>query len=182
MSDFIAPKKSNLVDYIGLFTITAGLGVDTLADNFISKGDDYNALMIKILADRLVEAFAEKLHSDVRNDYWGYAKSENLTIEEMFAGKYSGVRTAIGYPSMPDHSEKEKLFDLLDVRKTIGVDVTENFMMNPAASVCGLFFANQEAKNFDVRKINDEQLNDYTKRKGYSVDDTKKWLRKNLEK
>jgi len=180
MTDFIAPKNSSLIDYIGLFAITAGLGVDILVDNFKSENDDYNAIMIKILADRLVEAFAEKLHHDVRKKYWGYAKNENISIEEMFKGNYSGIRTAIGYPSVPDHSEKEKLFKLLDVKNTVNIDITESYMMSPVASVCGLLFANKEAKNFDVRKINDEQLKDYSNRKGFSLDETKKWLPRNL--
>ncbi|MEA3504201.1 MAG: vitamin B12 dependent-methionine synthase activation domain-containing protein, partial [Bacteroidota bacterium] len=143
------------------------------------SGDDYNAIMIKIVADRLVEAFAEKLHYDVRNNYWGYAKNEKLSFDEILKGDYSGIRSAIGYPSMPDHTEKEKLFKLLDVKKSVGIGVTESFMMVPQASVCGLYFANAEAKNFDVRKIDIEQVTDYAKRKGFTVEKTKKWLSKN---
>ncbi|MEA3317596.1 MAG: vitamin B12 dependent-methionine synthase activation domain-containing protein, partial [Bacteroidota bacterium] len=182
ISDFLAPKESGLVDYIGFFTITSGLGVDDLVDYYKSKNDDYNVIMVKALADRLVEAFAQKLHHDIRNNYWGYDKNENLPFDDILKGKYLGIRSAYGYPSIPDHTEKAKLFELLNVKETIGIDITENFMMKPAASVCGLFFANSKAKNFDVQKISEDQIADYSKRKGFALEETKKWLAKNLVK
>jgi methionine synthase (B12-dependent) (EC 2.1.1.13) len=164
LSDYIAPKNSGREDYIGGFIATAGLGVEEYVEKLKAEGDDYNSIMVKVLADRLAEAFAEKLHQQVRKEYWGYAADENLTIQDMLREKYRGIRPAFGYPSLRDHSEKLKLFKLLNGEENTGVALTESFMMQPAASVCGLYFASEEAKYFDVNKISKEQAEDYAVR------------------
>lgn len=169
-SDFIAPKSSGKADYIGAFACTAGVGADEWAAKFKADGDEYSEIMIKILADRLAEAFAELLHHKVRTTLWGYAADEQLTVDEMIQEKYQGIRPAYGYPACPDHSEKQTLFALLNVEKNIHVRLTESFMMHPGASVSGLFFAHPESTYFGVGKVNDEQLQDYAKRKGVTVD------------
>ncbi|HPH17109.1 MAG TPA: vitamin B12 dependent-methionine synthase activation domain-containing protein, partial [Bacteroidales bacterium] len=160
-SDFIAPKSSGKSDYIGAFACTAGVGADEWAAKFKADGDEYSEIMIKILADRLAEAFAELLHHKVRTTLWGYAADEQLTVDEMIQEKYQGIRPAYGYPACPDHSEKQTLFALLNVEKNIHVRLTESFMMHPGASVSGLFFAHPESTYFGVGKVNDEQLQDY---------------------
>jgi len=165
LADYIAPKTSGLQDYLGGFIVTAGLGAKEYAAALKDQGDDYSALMVQLLADRLAEAFAELLHQRVRKDYWGYAADENLSLEDLYHGKYAGIRPAFGYPSLRDHTEKAKLFELLN-GYSLGVTLTESFMMEPAASVCGLYFSNPEAKYFDINKIDREQFADYLKRNG----------------
>lgn len=169
LADFIAPKESGLLDYIGFFAVTAGVGADEWAQEYSAKGDEYNAIMIKILADRLAEAYTELLHYRVRTELWGYNNQENLSIEEILKETYQGIRPAYGYPACPDHSEKEKLFALLDVEENIQVSLTESFMMHPAASVSGVFFAHPQSTYFGVGKINAEQLEEYANRKQKSV-------------
>ena len=176
LSDFIAPKDSGVEDYIGGFAVTCGIGVDKLTKEFEKNHDDYNSILVKALADRLAEAFAEHLHELVRKDYWGYSADENFKNEELIREKYSGIRPAPGYPAQPDHTEKTLIFDLLKVKKNIGVSLTESMAMYPAASVCGLYFANPQAKYFNVGKIDKDQVLDYHRRKGMSVDDLEKWL------
>jgi len=179
LADYIAPKNSKMIDYIGGFALTAGLGIEHLIKKFEAEQDDYKIVMTKAIADRLAEAFAERLHELVRRKYWGYAASENLRKDDLLKVKYEGIRPAIGYPSLPDHTEKEELFKILDAQ-SIGMDLTESFMMLPAASVSGLYFAHPKAKYFPVGKILKDQLLDYRRRKGMSLSEVEKWLGQNL--
>lgn len=176
LADYIAPKEYKKEDYIGGFIVTAGIGVQEYVDKLKAEGDDYQAIMIKVLADRLAEAFAEKLHQQVRKEYWGYAPEEDLPIQSLLREKYRGIRPAFGYPSLRDHSEKIKLFQLLKGQENVGVSLTESFMMEPAASVCGLFFGAEEAKYFDINKISKEQAIDYAVRSDKDI----KYVEKNL--
>ncbi|MEW6507999.1 MAG: methionine synthase [Bacteroidota bacterium] len=177
LADFIAPKFSGAADYIGMFAVTTGIGIETLIEKFTNEHDDYNIIMIKAVADRLAEAFAEYLHFKVRKEIWGYAKEEDYTNTELIDEKYTGIRPAPGYSAQPDHSEKLTIWKLLDVKNKIGISLTESLAMYPAASVCGLYFANPEAKYFSVGKINKDQVDDYRKRKGISLKEAEKWLR-----
>jgi len=177
LSDFIASKESGIKDYIGAFAVTAGLGVSKIHDELKKQGDEYNAIMLKVLADRLAEALAEMMHEKVRKELWGYSPSENLDCTELFKGKYRGIRPAFGYPSMKDHSEKSKLFSLLNVKENINIELTESFIMDPVASVCGLYFSHPESKYFDLGKIGEDQLEDYASRKSCSIDFIKKMIR-----
>ena len=176
LSDFIAPKDSDIKDYIGFFAVTAGHGVDDLVKKYESTNDEYNAIMVKALADRLVEAFTELLHKKVRTYYWGYSTDENLSYDELIKENYTGIRPAPGYPAQPDHTEKIALFKMLDVESNTGIKLTENLAMYPTASVCGLYFANPKAKYFTTGKIMKDQVLDYHKRKGMSMEETEKWL------
>ena len=180
LADFIAPKDSGKQDYIGCFCVSTGFGTQKLAEQFEAEHDDYNAIMIKALADRLAEAFAEYLHKEVRTKYWGYASNENFSNEELIKESYKGIRPAPGYPACPDHLEKNTIWELLDVEKQIGVKLTESLAMWPAASVSGYYFGNAEAKYFGLGKITEDQLIDYSKRRGISNDKTRKWLNPNL--
>ncbi|HYN10725.1 MAG TPA: methionine synthase [Vicinamibacterales bacterium] len=174
LADFVAPKESLAPDYIGAFAVTAGIGVDALAKEYERQHDDYNAIIVKALADRLAEAFAEFLHAQARRD-WGYAKGERLSSDEMIAEKYRGIRPAFGYPACPDHSEKGTLFALLDA-PAVGISLTETFAMMPAASVSGLYFSHPQAKYFNVGRIGPGQLEDYARRKGMAVEALSRWL------
>lgn len=176
LADFIAPKESGIADYIGCFAVTAGIGIEQIVTGYTKAGDDYNALMVKILADRFAEAFTEVLHLKVRKELWGYATDEHLTVEELHHGKYRGIRPAPGYPPCPDHSGKFEIFNLLDATKSTGIFLTETYMMNPAASVCGWYFANPDARYFSVGKISKEQVVDYAQRKKIPVEEAEKWL------
>ena len=180
LADFIAPKESGIQDYIGCFCVTTGFGTDKLAKEFEANHDDYNSIMIKALADRLAEAFAEYLHQKVRTDFWGYASNENLSNQELIKEAYRGIRPAPGYPACPDHLEKKTIWDILKVEETIGVKLTESLAMWPAASVSGYYFANPEAKYFGLGKITEDQLDDYAKRRKISKEDAEKWLSPNL--
>jgi 5-methyltetrahydrofolate--homocysteine methyltransferase len=175
ISDFIAPRSSGLEDYIGAFVVTAGLGEDDIAERYKMANDDYSSIMIKALADRLAEAFAECLHEKVRKDYWGYAADETLTKAELIAEKYRGIRPAPGYPAQPDHTEKASLFRLIEGER-IGVRLTESFAMWPGASVCGLYFSHPESHYFGVGKIERDQVADYARRKGWTLEEAEKWL------
>lgn len=175
LSDFIGSDGSR-PDYIGAFAVTAGLGIDDLLEDCKNDDDDYKSIMIKILADRLAEAFAEKLHKDVRTDYWAYAPDESLTLEEMLRGKYRGIRPAFGYPSLIDHSEKATFFDMLDVTDKIGMTLSENYMMIPGASVSGLYFAHPDSRYFDLYHIGEDQVRDYATRKGVTKAEAKKQI------
>ncbi|WP_418509186.1 methionine synthase [Corallibacter sp.] len=180
LADFIAPKESGIQDYIGCFCVTTGFGTEQLAKEFEANHDDYNSIMIKALADRLAEAFAEYLHKEVRIKHWNYASEENLTNEDLIAESYKGIRPAPGYPACPDHLEKQTIWDILNVEETIGVKLTESLAMWPAASVSGYYFANPEAKYFGLGKITEDQLDDYAKRRKISKEDAAKWLNPNL--
>ncbi len=146
----MADKNSGKHDYLAAFACTCGFGVDELVDRFKAKNDDYAALLLQSLADRLAEAFAEHLHERIRKEFWGFAKDENLPIKELFAQRYQGIRVASGYPAYPDHSQKKALFDLIMAEPITGIKLTESFMMVPAASTCGLIFANPHARYFSV--------------------------------
>jgi 5-methyltetrahydrofolate--homocysteine methyltransferase len=180
LSDFVAPKKSGRIDYIGAFAVTTGLGIEKILSEFEQEHDDYNSIMIKALADRLAEAFTELLHLKVRKEYWRYCPNESLTLDDLLLEKYQGIRPAHGYPACPDHSEKETLFQLLDVEQNTGMQLTESFSMIPAASVSGLIFANPESKYFFVGKMARDQIEDYAKRKKCSIDTIEKWLATDL--
>ena len=166
LADFIAPKDSGLVDYIGGFAVTAGIDADQLAAEYESRGDDYNAIMVKALADRLAESFAEHMHRRVRTEFWGYAAHEDLDNEALIKEKYRGIRPAPGYPACPDHTEKTTLFELLDAETNTGIRLTESQAMHPAASVSGWYFAHPQAKYFNVGKIAADQVASLAKRKG----------------
>ena len=180
LADFIAPKSSNKTDYIGAFAVTAGIGIEPLIEKYEADHDDYNSIMVKAIADRLAEAFAELMHHKVRTQLWGYSSDEGLNKEDLIHEKYSGIRPAAGYPACPDHTEKQKLWELLDVENQTGIQLTDSFAMYPTASVSGLYFANQESKYFAVGKINEDQVLDYSERKKEDFEVTKKWLGPNL--
>jgi 5-methyltetrahydrofolate--homocysteine methyltransferase len=175
LADFVAPKSSGRPDWIGGFAVTTGIGVEGLAAKFEADHDDYNAIMVKILADRLAEAFAECLHKRVR-EFWGYGKSETLTNQDLIAEKYRGIRPAAGYPACPDHTEKRTLFDWLGAEQKAGIRLTETFAMTPPSSVSGLYFAHPDSLYFDVGKIGRDQLQDYARRKGLPPAELEKWL------
>ncbi len=180
LSDFIAPQSSGKTDYVGAFCVTTGFGTDELSNEYEKAHDDYNAIMVKALADRFAEAYAEFLHKKVRTEYWGYANQENLSNEELIAEKYKGIRPAPGYPACPDHLEKHAVWDLLNVEENIGVYLTESLAMFPTASVSGYYFGSPHAKYFGLGKIAEDQLKDYSKRKGISLQEARKWLSPNL--
>jgi len=180
LSDFIAPKETKVKDYIGVFALTAGLGIDEKIDEFESKGDDYSAILLKAIADRLAEAFAEKIHELVRKQLWGYAHSENLSNDDLISEKYQGIRPAPGYPACPDHTEKASLWELLKPDEQIGLKITESFAMYPTAAVSGWYFSHAQSRYFGIGRISSEQLEEYTKRKGWSLAHGRKWLAPNL--
>ncbi len=177
LADYVAPKGSG-ADHVGAFALTAGIGADALAKRFEAELDDYHAIMTKALADRLAEAFAEYLHQRARRE-WGYGAREDLTVEDLASERYRGIRPAMGYPACPDHEEKRELFALLDA-KAIGMGLTETFAMTPAASVSGLYFAHPEAKYFNVGRVAKDQIEDYARRRGLTVDEVERWLAPNL--
>src|SRR6202051_1309297 len=176
LSDFIAPVSSGVPDYIGAFVVTAGIGDDVIADRFKNANDDYSSILCKALADRLAEAFAERMHARVRREFWGYAPDEALSPEDLILEKYQGIRPAPGYPAQPDHTEKATLFALLDAEKTAGVKLTESFAMWPGSSVSGLYFGHAESFYFGVGRIERDQVEDYAARKGWSVAEAERWL------
>ncbi|MCX8525133.1 methionine synthase [Chryseobacterium formosus] len=180
LSDFIAPKSSGKTDYMGAFCVCTGFGTDELSDQYEKDNDDYNAIMVKAIADRFAEAYAEFLHKKVRTEYWGYANQENLSNEELIAEKYKGIRPAPGYPACPDHLEKHAIWDLLNVEEEIGVYLTESLAMFPTAAVSGYYFGSPHAKYFGLGKISEDQLKEYAVRKGISLQEARKWLNPNL--
>ena len=180
LADYIAPRESKKIDYAGAFCVTTGFGVEQKAKFFEENNDDYSSIMIKAIADRFAEAFAEYLHKEIRINYWGYTKEENLSNEDLIEEKYRGIRPAPGYPACPDHLEKKSLWELLKVKETIGVKLTESLAMWPASSVSGYYFANPEAKYFGLGKIKEDQLISYSKRRGISLQNAKKWLSTNF--
>jgi 5-methyltetrahydrofolate--homocysteine methyltransferase len=173
LADFVAPRGH--ADHIGAFIVTAGIGEDEIADRFKSANDDYSSIMVKALADRLAEAFAERMHQRVRKEFWGYSSAETLSSAELIAEKYRGIRPAPGYPAQPDHTEKATLFKLTEGER-IGVTLTESFAMWPGASVCGLYFSHPESHYFGVGKIERDQVEDYALRKGWTVAEAERWL------
>ncbi|OGT60067.1 MAG: methionine synthase [Gammaproteobacteria bacterium RIFCSPHIGHO2_12_FULL_45_12] len=180
LADFIAPKESGVADYFGGFAVTAGAGIEKQLAIFEADHDDYSVILLKALADRLAEAFAECLHLQVRKDFWRYAAEENLSREELIAEKYTGIRPAPGYPACPDHSEKPALFSLLKVTEHIGITLTENFAMLPASSVSGFYFAHPDSRYFGIGKIAEDQVEDYSRRKKEDMDQVKRWLSTHL--
>ena len=181
LADFIAPKSGKIKDHMGCFCVTTGFGTKELAEQYEAENDDYNAIMVKALADRLAEAFAEYLHLEVRKKHWGYAVEEDLDNEALIKEKYKGIRPAPGYPACPDHLEKETIWNVLQVEENIGVKLTESLAMWPAASVSGYYFAHPEAHYFGVGKITKDQVESYSKRKNISIEAAEKWLRPNLK-
>ncbi|KJC47935.1 methionine synthase [Bradyrhizobium sp. LTSP857] len=176
LSDFIAPVDTGVPDYIGSFVVTAGIGEDVIADRFKMANDDYSSILCKALADRLAEAFAERMHARVRREFWAYAPDETLSTDDLILEKYQGIRPAPGYPAQPDHTEKATLFELLDAEATAGVKLTESFAMWPGSSVSGLYLANPASYYFGVGKIERDQVEDYAARKGMTVAETERWL------
>lgn len=180
LSDFIAPVDSGKEDYIGMFAVTAGIGLEKLIDEFKAKQDDYSEIMAKALADRLAEAFAELLHVKVRKEYWGYAPNENADIDTLISEKYQGIRPAPGYPACPDHTEKKTIFELLNAEKEVGITLTESFAMYPTAAVSGYYFAHEASRYFGLGKIEKDQVIEYASRKGMTLEETERWLSPNL--
>jgi len=180
LADFIAPVDSGVDDYIGAFAVTAGVGIEPLVERYHQDHDDYNVIMVKALADRLAEAFAELMHFQVRKEYWGYSPDEKLNIEQLVKENYHGIRPAPGYPACPDHTEKRILFEMLKVEKNTGISLTESYAMYPAASVSGYYFSHPQSKYFGLGKIQKDQVEDYTKRKKLELEVTERWLAPNL--
>jgi len=180
LADFVAPRESGVADHIGGFAVTAGHGADDVVRDFEGRHDDYAAIMVKALADRLAEAFAERMHERVRTKFWGYADGESLTNEDLIAERYVGIRPAPGYPACPDHTEKRTLFALLEAEKNAGIALTDSFAMVPAASVSGYYIAHPEARYFGVGRIHRDQVADYARRKGMTVAEAERWLAPNL--
>ncbi len=180
LADLIAPENSKVKDYIGGFAVTAGIGAGDLAARCEREHDDYKSILVKALADRLAEAFAERMHQLVRVKFWGYVPDEDLSNEDLIRCRYTGIRPAPGYPACPDHTEKELLFKLLDVEKNAGIHLTESFAMTPAASVCGIYFSHPDAKYFWLGDIDKDQVTDYAARKGWDVKTAEKWLGPNI--
>jgi 5-methyltetrahydrofolate--homocysteine methyltransferase len=179
LSDFIAPKDSGVKDYIGMFAVTAGLGIEKHEKRFEDAHDDYSSIMLKSLADRLAEAFAEYLHERVRTDLWGYQPNESLSNEDLIAEKYIGIRPAPGYPACPEHTVKREMFDTMQAEE-IGMELTDSFAMYPGAAVSGFYFAHPESKYFVVGKIGTDQLDDMAARRGVAREELERWLAPNL--
>ncbi len=180
LADYVAPRDSGVPDYLGGFVVTAGVGLDEFAKSLEANHDDYGSILAKSLADRLAEAFAERMHERVRLEFWGYVRNENLTNEDLIKERYQGIRPAPGYPACPDHTEKRLLFDLLDAENLAGVELTENFAMWPAASVSGFYFSHSNSRYFGVGKIGKDAVEDYAKRKSMDAATVERWLRPNL--
>jgi len=176
LADTIAPRDSGVLDYIGAFAVTAGVGIEDWVAEFEAEHDDYAIIMAKIVADRLAEAFAERLHERIRQEFWGYAADEKLTNDQLIKMRYRGIRPASGYPACPDHTEKRTLWKLLNVKKHTGIKLTESNAMWPAASVSGLYFAHPKARYFGLGKIGPDQIEDYARRKRMKVEDVRRWL------
>ncbi len=176
LADFIAPQESGIADYIGFFAVTAGLGIEAIIEEYEKVNDDYNIILVKAVADRLAEAFAERMHERVRKEFWGYSDEENFSNEQLIAEAYSGIRPAPGYPACPDHTEKRTLFDLLDVENNAEIELTESFAMYPASSVSGIYFSHPQSSYFRVGNIGEDQVIDYAKRKSSTKEEVEKWL------
>ena len=176
LADFIAPVETGRADFIGGFAVTAGIGEEAIAERFARANDDYSKILSQALADRLAEAFAERMHQRVRKELWGYAADETLSNAELIAEAYQGIRPAPGYPAQPDHTEKAMLFDLLDAEAATGIRLTESYAMWPASSVSGLYFAHPDSHYFGVGRIEQDQVEDYAARKGWSMAEAERWL------
>ena len=176
LADFIAPVTSGKADYIGGFVVTAGIEEVAIAERFERANDDYSSILVKALADRFAEAFAERMHERVRTEFWGYAPDEGLSPDDLITETYRGIRPAPGYPAQPDHTEKTTLFRLLDAEEKIGVKLTESFAMWPGSSVSGLYFAHPDSHYFGVAKVERDQVEDYAARKGMTVEEVERWL------
>jgi 5-methyltetrahydrofolate--homocysteine methyltransferase len=176
LADYIAPKDSKVKDYIGGFAVTTGIGIDARVAEFEKQNDDYSAIMLKALADRLAEAFAEHLHLRVRSEFWGYAADEGLSNDDIIAEKYRGIRPAPGYPACPEHSEKAPLFELLQAPKNAGITLTESFAMLPTAAVSGFYFSHPQAQYFATGKVDKDQVANYAQRKGWTLEEAERWL------
>jgi 5-methyltetrahydrofolate--homocysteine methyltransferase len=181
LADFIAPKDSGVHDWIGAFAVTAGIGIERKLQEFEKTHDDYSSILLKALADRLAEAFAERLHERVRKEFWGYASDEALGNDDLVAEKYRGIRPAPGYPACPDHTEKATLFALLDATNNAGIELTESFAMYPASAVSGWYFSHPDSQYFVVGRVTKEQVEDYAKRKNWTLQETERWLAPNLD-
>jgi len=179
LADFVAPKESGVQDYIGMFAVTAGIGLDALVAHYEADHDDYHAILAKALADRLAEAMAERMHELVRKEFWGYEPQEELSNEDLIAEKYRGIRPAPGYPACPDHLEKKTIFEMLEAEK-IGITLTESLAMWPTASVSGYYIAHPEAKYFGLGKILKDQVEEYARRRNISIEEAERWLSPNL--
>jgi 5-methyltetrahydrofolate--homocysteine methyltransferase len=180
LADYLAPADSGVTDYLGAFAVTAGLGCAEKCAEFRAAHDDYSAILLESLADRLAEAFAERLHQRVRREFWGYAPDERLDNAALIAEKYVGIRPAPGYPACPEHTEKQTLWQLLDVERNAGIKLTESMAMWPGASVSGWYFAHPQAQYFVVGRIQKDQVEDYARRKGWDLRTAEKWLAPNL--
>ncbi|HLP69113.1 MAG TPA: vitamin B12 dependent-methionine synthase activation domain-containing protein, partial [Rhizobium sp.] len=176
LSDFVAPAASGVQDYVGGFVVTAGFEEIAIAERFERANDDYSSILVKALADRLAEAFAERMHERVRREFWGYAADEALTNEDLIGEAYAGIRPAPGYPAQPDHTEKRTLFELLDAEAATGVELTESYAMWPGSSVSGLYIAHPESYYFGVAKVERDQVEDYAARKGMAISEIERWL------
>jgi 5-methyltetrahydrofolate--homocysteine methyltransferase len=180
LGDFVAPRETGLPDHVGAFAVTAGLGAQDKILEFKNAVDDYSAIMLEALADRLAEAFAERLHERVRHEFWGYQPDEALDAEALIKEKYVGIRPAPGYPACPEHTEKQTIWELLDVKANTGIELTESMAMWPGASVSGLYFAHPQSQYFVVGRVGRDQVEEYAKRKGWTVAEAEKWLSPNL--
>jgi len=176
LADFIAPVDSGIEDYFGGFAVTTGIGIEKYLHRYKENGDNYNSIMFRLIADRLVEAAAEMLHVWVRKKYWGYVPDEVLSIEDLIKGKFKGIRPAVGYPACPDHRLKKNLFDLLNVEEKIGVSLTDIYAMKPASSVSGFYIANKASRYFGIGQIGKDQIRDYAERIGLDAEKAEKWL------
>ncbi|HTR69510.1 MAG TPA: vitamin B12 dependent-methionine synthase activation domain-containing protein, partial [Mycobacteriales bacterium] len=180
LADFVAPKATGLHDYVGAFAVTAGLGIAEKVAEFKAAYNDYDAILLEALADRLAEAFAERLHERVRTEFWGYQPDEDLDHESLVKERYLGIRPAPGYPACPEHTEKQTIWDLLDVKAQTGIELTESMAMWPGAAVSGLYFSHPQAQYFAVGRIGRDQVEDYAVRKGWTLAEAEKWLSPNL--
>ena len=180
LADFVAPLETGADDYVGGFAVTAGIGIDEHVKRFEDDHDDYSSILLKALADRLAEALAEHMHERARKEFWGYADAEELKNEDLISERYAGIRPAPGYPACPDHTEKAKLWELLQVQKHIDLRLTDSFAMYPTAAVSGFYFSHPDARYFSVGKISRDQLESFAGRKGMSVGEAERWLAPNL--
>jgi 5-methyltetrahydrofolate--homocysteine methyltransferase len=180
LADFVAPRGSGVRDYFGAFALTAGIGIEPHLQRFEAAHDDYSSIMLKVLADRLAEAFAERLHERVRREFWGYAPEEKLGNEQLIREEYRGIRPAPGYPACPDHTEKATLWRLLDVDRNAGIALTESYAMYPTAAVSGWYFSHPQSRYLAVGRIDRDQVEDYALRKSLSVEEVERWLAPNL--
>ena len=178
--DYVAPLDSGKSDYIGMFAVTSGLGIENIIKKYDEANDDYNSILVKALADRLAEAHAEYMHYKIRTDFWGFCPEENFDNEKFIEEEYQGIRPAPGYPACPDHTEKRTLFNVLEVEKNTGISLTESYAMYPASSVSGFYFSHPQSRYFGVGKLNKDQITKYAERKGESIEEVEKWLSPNL--